>query len=158
MSQYLAFKEELISQIPALQLLKAMGYRYLTPAEALAHRGGKLSNVILEDILEELVGEINDEYDRLPTHVLPSGKAWVVGGGISLSRLREETGIELAEATRPPSEVKTLNDWFNVHLGRKVRGGEIVDYNGVRIIIRKMRRQKVMEAQISHISKAALTP
>ena len=53
MSQHLAFREELISQIPALQLLMAMGYRYLTPDEALAHRGGKLSNVILDDILEE---------------------------------------------------------------------------------------------------------
>jgi hypothetical protein len=40
MSQYLAFKEELISQIPALQLLQAMGYRYLTPAEALARHYG----------------------------------------------------------------------------------------------------------------------
>ncbi|MBE7474681.1 MAG: restriction endonuclease subunit R [Anaerolineae bacterium] len=59
MHQYLAFKEELISQIPALQLLKAMGYRYLTPAEALAHRGGKLSNVILEDILEERLRVLN---------------------------------------------------------------------------------------------------
>ena len=54
MSQYLAFREELISQIPALQLLKAMGYRYLAPDEALIQRGGKLNNVILEeDILEE---------------------------------------------------------------------------------------------------------
>ena len=42
MPQVLAFREELISQIPALQLLKAMGYRYLTPAEALNLRGGKL--------------------------------------------------------------------------------------------------------------------
>jgi len=34
-----AFRETLISQIPALQLLMAPGYRYLTPAEALALRG-----------------------------------------------------------------------------------------------------------------------
>ena len=59
MSQYLVFREELISQIPALQLLKAMGYRYLTPDEALARRGGRLSNVILEDILEERLQVLN---------------------------------------------------------------------------------------------------
>jgi len=51
MSQNLAFREELISQIPALQLLMAMDYRYLRPDEALIHRGGKYSNIILEDIL-----------------------------------------------------------------------------------------------------------
>lgn len=49
----LLFREELISQIPALQLLMAMGYTYLTPEEALAKRGGKFGRVILEDVLTD---------------------------------------------------------------------------------------------------------
>ena len=40
-----------ISQIPALKLLQKMGWKYLIPEEALKHRSGKLSNVLLEDIL-----------------------------------------------------------------------------------------------------------
>ena len=59
MSQHLAFREELISQIPALQLLTAMGYRYLTPDESLAQRGGKFSNVLLEEVLEERLQILN---------------------------------------------------------------------------------------------------
>jgi type I restriction enzyme R subunit len=59
MSQNLAFREELISQIPALQLLMAMGYRYLTPDEALHLRGGKLNNVILEEVLQERLQVLN---------------------------------------------------------------------------------------------------
>ncbi len=47
-----SFKEELISQIPAVRLLMAMGYQYLTPEEALALRGGKKNRVILEGVLE----------------------------------------------------------------------------------------------------------
>jgi len=46
-----SFREELISQIPALQLLMGLGYEYLTPDDALAKRGGKFRNVILEDVL-----------------------------------------------------------------------------------------------------------
>ena len=54
-----SFKEDHISQIPALQLLQKMGYKYLTPEEALQLRGGKTTNVILEDVLRKQLKEIN---------------------------------------------------------------------------------------------------
>jgi type I restriction enzyme, R subunit len=54
-----SFREELISQIPALQLLRALGYTYLDPDQALAARGGKLSNVLLDDILSEQLRKLN---------------------------------------------------------------------------------------------------
>lgn len=56
-----SFKEDHISQIPALQLLQHLGYTYLTPEEALRMRGGKLSNVILDDVLRKQLREINSE-------------------------------------------------------------------------------------------------
>ena len=54
-----SFKEDHISQIPALQVLQNLGYTYLTPDEALAYRGNKTTNVILEDILRKQLKEIN---------------------------------------------------------------------------------------------------
>lgn len=54
-----SFREELISQIPALQLLLGLGYEYLTPDDALAKRGGKFRNVILEDVLLNWLREHN---------------------------------------------------------------------------------------------------
>lgn len=45
------FDEKYLSQIPALQVLVNLGFEYLTPDEALAARGGKASNVLLEEIL-----------------------------------------------------------------------------------------------------------
>jgi type I restriction enzyme R subunit len=59
MTNALPFSEELISQIPALQLLMEMGYEYLTPENALSLRGGKYRNVILEDVLKEWLREHN---------------------------------------------------------------------------------------------------
>lgn len=54
-----SFIEDHISQIPALQLLMKLGYRYLTPEEALEARGNRSSNVLLETILKKQLGEIN---------------------------------------------------------------------------------------------------
>ena len=54
-----SFKEDHISQIPALQLLQNLGYTYLTPAEAMRERCGKTSNVILDNILQEQLKKIN---------------------------------------------------------------------------------------------------
>ncbi|MEQ9378781.1 MAG: HsdR family type I site-specific deoxyribonuclease [Imperialibacter sp.] len=54
-----SFKEDHISQIPALQMLQKLGYSYLSPEEALRLRGGKTSNVLLEDVLRKQLKEIN---------------------------------------------------------------------------------------------------
>ena len=54
------FLEDLVSHLPALQLLQQIGYQYLTPTEALELRGGRRSRVVLEPILRAL------EYVALP--------------------------------------------------------------------------------------------
>lgn len=54
-----SFKEDHISQIPALQMLVNLGYTYLSPAEADRKRGGKTTNVLLEDVLRKQLKEIN---------------------------------------------------------------------------------------------------
>lgn len=54
-----SFKEDHISQIPALQMLVRLGYAYLSPAEAERQRGGKTTNVLLEEVLRKQLKEIN---------------------------------------------------------------------------------------------------
>jgi type I restriction enzyme, R subunit len=54
-----ATNEKLTSQIPALQLLVAMGYEYISAEDALAERQGRYSNVLLESILRGQLKEIN---------------------------------------------------------------------------------------------------
>lgn len=54
-----SFLEDHISQIPALQLLQNMGYVYLRPREVYLERKGKLSNVLLEGILQRQLNKVN---------------------------------------------------------------------------------------------------
>ena len=65
--------EDRISQVPALQVLQNLGYTYLTPAEALELRGGRLSNVILDGVLEAQLRGINRIEFRGETHAFSEG-------------------------------------------------------------------------------------
>lgn len=55
----ISFKENDISQQPALEFLQKLGYHYLSQEEALEQRGGKTSNVLLEDILRQQLRNLN---------------------------------------------------------------------------------------------------
>ncbi len=62
-------REDHISQIPAIQVLQNLGWEYLTPMEALNERGGRLSNVILDGVLERqlrAMNRINYKGDEIP--------------------------------------------------------------------------------------------
>lgn len=87
MSDYLApdFREDPISQVPAIRLLDSLGWNYLTPDEALAMRGNKLSNVILDGILLPWLRENNSV--RYKGKVLPFTEGNILSAYQSLKEI-----------------------------------------------------------------------
>lgn len=108
-----------------------------------------LGMITLEDIIEELVGEIHDEFDRIPTHLNKAGDGWIAGGFVSLTHLREVAGIDLQPIGDKP--LYTLNDWVVASLERPPKGGDVIQTVNCRIFVRKTRNVMVQEAYLSTI-------
>lgn len=82
-----SFKEDHISQIPALQMLQNMGYTYISPEEADSMRGGKTSNVILDDVLRKQLKVINAEVRISSTRTTAISDANIENGIKALKNL-----------------------------------------------------------------------
>jgi putative hemolysin len=107
-------------------------------------KGRVLGLITQEDIFEELVGDIQDEFDRLPKHISPAGQQLVVGGGVTLNQLRKSLKRDELGSGLPPST--TLNDWLNHGREDPLKGGDMLVVDGVWAQIRKVRRRRVTEA------------
>ena len=78
----------------AANLLRVFVDQHIHMAIVAEADGKTLGLVTLEDLVEELVGEIEDEFDRLPRMSHPlSGGTWMMGGGVTVAALNTTAGI-----------------------------------------------------------------
>lgn len=105
--------------------------------------------VTLEDILEQLVGEIHDEFDieRRPQRLADG--AMVFDGVANVRDLASEYDIELPE----DPAYETLGGFVLSQLGFLPRGGESFEYGGYRFTVVEMNRRRVARVKIGRVTK-----
>ncbi len=107
--------------------------------------GGTSGIVTLEDILEEIVGEIRDEFDDEAPLVRKAGEGrYVVEGRTSLDDLGEMLGMELSS-----EDVDTLGGFLYNLLGRVPEEGEEFEYEGMTFRIERLEGQRIAEVVLT---------
>ncbi|MFN2566218.1 MAG: hemolysin family protein [Gemmatimonadaceae bacterium] len=113
--------------------------------------GGTAGLVTIEDILEEIVGEIRDEHDIEDADVEHEhGRRFWVAGRVTLDDLSSLVGreFELEGVTTVGGLVYTI-------LGRVPRAGEELIYGGFRVVVERVRRRRVERVYFERLQPAA---
>jgi putative hemolysin len=101
--------------------------------------GGTAGLVTIEDILEEIVGEIRDEYDVEEQEIEQVGddRFWVLGR-VTIDELSERLGTDMTH-----DEVTTVGGLAYELFGRVPKNGDSIEKSGFRIVIERVRRRRI---------------
>jgi CBS domain containing-hemolysin-like protein len=125
-------------------LLKEFRRRKVHIAVVVDEYGGVSGIVCMEDIIEEIVGDIQDEFDHETEDVLPvGGGVWLCDARVNLGDLAEDTGLDL-----PVDDFDTLGGFVFDLFGKIPVKYEKVEYKGTELIIQEMEGHKIKSVKV----------
>jgi CBS domain containing-hemolysin-like protein len=145
---------------PASELLPELRARHVGMAMVVDEFGSILGLVTLEDILEQVVGEIHDEFDVVEQPLTLADGAVVFDAALNVRDLDTQYNISLPE----DPAYATVGGFVLAQLGFIPKGGETFEYGGWRFTVAEMDGKRVARVKIQRIhppaepAKASDTP
>jgi putative hemolysin len=106
--------------------------------------GGTDGLITIETLLEEIVGEIEDEFDLAPPEIEEfKANEWLVDARISIEDANQSMHLSL-----PPGPYQTLGGFISSEMGKIPRRGDLFSFQGIDFIIEKVERYKLRKIRI----------
>ena len=133
------------------ELLREMRAERVHLGVVVDEHGGTAGLVTLEDLIEELVGEISDEYDVVePELCWDADGSAVVPGGTPVDEVNERLGIAVPE----DEDYDSIGGFVLHELGRVPVAGDGVDVDGHRVVVDRMDGNRIERVKIHAASSA----
>lgn len=129
---------------PIAELLAEMKNSRLAVAIVLDEYGGTAGLVTMEDMIEEIVGEIADEYDDEGEEIeVIKENEFAVDGSTRLEDFNEMVGTELES-----DEVDTIAGYILLLLGNFPKCGQEIETDGLRIVVEEMEKNRIEKIHV----------
>jgi CBS domain containing-hemolysin-like protein len=139
---------------PLTQMLEDFRQRHAHLALVVDEFGTVTGLVTVEDVLEQIVGEIEDEFDEKPTLPHAEATSLDLDGSLSIRDFASLYGIELPV----DADFETIAGYILSRLGDIPQAGEFVDFEGRRYTVTRMERNRIARVHVEMLSGTAADP
>jgi CBS domain containing-hemolysin-like protein len=113
--------------------------------------GGTAGLVTLEDVVEEIIGDVRDEHDEreAPASQQLGADSWMVSGQLRADEVTDVTGFRM-----PDGDYETIAGLILERLGKIPAAGEWIDVDGWRLMVTTMDRRRIAELNVRRLEDA----
>ena len=126
------------------EMLREFQHQQVQIAIVVDEYGGTAGLVTIEDLLEEIVGEIRDEYDVETEPVVDEGDgAFVFSAKVNIAEVRDRLGVEIE-----PEGFETVGGYVLTRVGRVPAVGETFDSDGLQVEVLEAERRRIHKVRM----------